>query len=41
MKTTIKNLMLAFVLIASLNMYAADFNVSIKEGYTVTVSLEK
>lgn len=41
MKTTIKNLMLAFVLTAGLNMYAADFNVAVKEGYTLTVSLEQ
>ena len=41
MKTTIKNLMLAFVFIAGFNMYAADFNVSVKEGYTLTVSLEQ
>ncbi|HEA29029.1 MAG TPA: hypothetical protein ENH91_03385 [Leeuwenhoekiella sp.] len=41
MKTTIKNLMLAVVLITGLNMYAADFNVAVKEGYTLTVSLEQ
>ena len=41
MKTTIKNLMLAFVLIAGLNTYATDFNVAVKEGYTLTVSLEQ
>jgi Tfp pilus assembly PilM family ATPase len=41
MKTTIKNLMLAFVLIAGLNTYAADFNVALKEGFTLTVSLDQ
>ncbi|MGB3774855.1 MAG: hypothetical protein WA951_06325 [Leeuwenhoekiella sp.] len=41
MKTTIKNLTLAIALIAGLNMYAADFNVAVKEGYTLSVSLEQ
>lgn len=41
MKTTIKNLMLAMVFIAGMNVFAADFNVAVKEGYTLLVSLEQ